>query len=363
MGGWPPGARREEGSMPGKACAIWVNYNSMRFISLALESLDSIASQDYADVEVIVVDNGSSDGSIDVIEERLASTTRPHRVIRLGRNTGFANAVNEGFEAAVREGCSYVVLVNNDAVLEPHAFTEMLEYLEQHPRVGGVSGVLVNPATGRVDAAGGVLIDNGLFAGRWTGGDPAAIPRHPVHISFVDGALAALRVEAVRRAGYRGKPFIPDTFAYCDDNLLSFAMWSSGYSSVALPRILGRHARSTTFGRRATLGLYLSYRCIAMHAHGYMPLPTRLYLQALTAKRALIMPIARRDPHLATLIIRAWRDGKKLAKKHREYLSRIKWEAIPKYRLTTAEKLAALIAYNRIRYDWSRYDNQHRAPD
>ncbi|BDR92686.1 glycosyltransferase [Vulcanisaeta souniana] len=85
-----------------KASVVWLNYNSMRFIDIAIKSLDSFLNLDFDGYELIVVDNTSTDGSFErikkFIEEKRPSGVRV-RVIRNERNLGYAGGMNVGWEA------------------------------------------------------------------------------------------------------------------------------------------------------------------------------------------------------------------------------------------------------------------------
>jgi len=84
-----------------KVSILWVNYNSMNFINLALRSLQALADLDYPNYEVIVVDNGSTDGSYNIIKS--FSERKRFKLIRLEKNTGFTGGNNITFRARNRE--------------------------------------------------------------------------------------------------------------------------------------------------------------------------------------------------------------------------------------------------------------------
>src|SRR3954453_23907494 len=80
-----------------------------------LRCLASLAAVEHAPLEMIVVDNGSSDGSPEAVEAGFPSAV----VIRMGRNAGFSGGVNAGIEAGIERGADAVLLLNNDMVVEP----------------------------------------------------------------------------------------------------------------------------------------------------------------------------------------------------------------------------------------------------
>ena len=105
-----------------KASLIWLNYNSLGFMDIALKSIESVLNLDFDDYEVIVVDNASSDGSFEKIKE-IAEEKRPSgvrvRFVRSDVNRGYAGGMNLGWEARDSEA-KYVVclLYTSDAADE-----------------------------------------------------------------------------------------------------------------------------------------------------------------------------------------------------------------------------------------------------
>ncbi|HEY3729570.1 MAG TPA: glycosyltransferase family 2 protein [Solirubrobacteraceae bacterium] len=128
------------------------NWNGLRWLPACLESL---AAQELAPAEVIVVDNGSGDASL----EYLRSEHPEVRVIEMGSNTGFAVAANRGLEAA---GGELVALVNTDVVLEPDWLRRMAGALAANPQAASVTGKMLDLADRRyVYDAGDVLRRDG----------------------------------------------------------------------------------------------------------------------------------------------------------------------------------------------------------
>ncbi len=102
------------------------NWNGIKFIEICL---NSVLASDFDSFEVIVVDNGSTDGSREIVEKQYPSI----RLVRLMRNLGFARACNEGIHCAEGE-C--IVLLNNDVEVKTDWLRQLVEGMERHPECG-----------------------------------------------------------------------------------------------------------------------------------------------------------------------------------------------------------------------------------
>ena len=101
------------------------NFNGKKYLK---ECLDSLRKQDYLYFEVILVDNGSEDGSVEWTKENYPEV----RVIVLKENTGFCGGVNAGIRESKSE---YVLLLNNDTIVFPEFITELVHAIERAPDI------------------------------------------------------------------------------------------------------------------------------------------------------------------------------------------------------------------------------------
>jgi glycosyltransferase involved in cell wall biosynthesis len=109
---------------------VTISFNQARFLE---RTIRSVLDQDYPDVEYIVVDPGSTDGSLDIIESHRAHFAK----VLLEPDRGAADGLNKGFALASGE---YLGFLNSDDVLLPGALSQAVRYLQDHPRVDVVSG-------------------------------------------------------------------------------------------------------------------------------------------------------------------------------------------------------------------------------
>jgi GT2 family glycosyltransferase len=296
-----------------KVSIIWLNHNSMKILPLVLQSLESIANLDYPSdrYELIVVDNGSTDGSFERVREFLEKKTNLRKkVIKLGKNLGFTGGNNVGFMARDRES-KYVLLLNNDAVLLEHGLKTLVEYAESFERLGGLQGVILQYGTRLIDSAGD-YVDELLRPCR-LGADHEFpwILRKPVYVTFTTGAVALYDVGAVLKC-VGNKLFLDELFVYYDDVVLGLMMWSCGFSSISIPKIVAYHARGSTFRRKGSFGVYFFERnriAIALISN------TRYkHMVFLHAARNIVTAMLKTELDVSKIETRALADGLELGK-------------------------------------------------
>ncbi|MHB8572801.1 MAG: glycosyltransferase family 2 protein [Candidatus Dormibacteria bacterium] len=122
-------------AVPLRVTAVVVNYNARPFLERCLRAL--LAQRDV-DLQVIVVDNASEDGSVEMVREQFP---RVH-LVASPQNLGLAGGTNRGFEDATGD---YLATMNMDVEPEPDALARMAAHLRDHPEVGAVGPHLLNP--------------------------------------------------------------------------------------------------------------------------------------------------------------------------------------------------------------------------
>ncbi|MEM4977302.1 MAG: glycosyltransferase family 2 protein [Desulfurococcaceae archaeon] len=241
---------------------IWLNYNSMKILDLVMESLKSIVEFDYPQdrYELIIVDNGSTDGSFEKIKDFIErKNSLKKKVIKLNKNLGFTGGNNVGFKARDKAS-KYIVLVNNDAIPFKESLSIMVEYAEQY-NVGGLNGIILrHEEKSLIDTAGGFL-DELLFSYTLGFRKPAPwIFKKPIFITYADGAYSLFNVNAILKTTGE-KLFFDEFFGYGDDNVLGLLLWNNNYKVISIPKPVAYHQRSSTFGRGVNeLPHYLGFR-------------------------------------------------------------------------------------------------------
>jgi GT2 family glycosyltransferase len=198
------------------------NWNGVRWLP---GCLDSLAAQTLQPSEVIVVDNGSSDGSLELLH------SRDVRALELGRNTGFAFAANRGMEAA---SASFVALVNTDVELESEWLERMARTLEREPRAASVACKMLDLSDRtRVYDAGDILRRDGVCEQRGRFRTDDGRYDSPGDMFAACAGAALYRREAMLAVGGFDERF----FAYLEDVDLGLRLRLAGWTCRYEPAV------------------------------------------------------------------------------------------------------------------------------
>ncbi len=200
--------------------------------------LDSLRRQTYPHVEVIVADNGSTDGSL----ELLARDYPEVRVLALGENRGFAGACNAGIRAAQGE---FVALLNNDTEAAPCWLEEIVAAFERHPETGLVaSKMLLFDRRDTFHTAGDFYRVNGIPGNRGVWQKNVGQYDHEEYVFSACGGSAAYRRAMLDQIGLLDEEF----FYSCEDLDLAWRAQLAGWRCVYAPRAVVYHKLSATGG-------------------------------------------------------------------------------------------------------------------
>lgn len=191
---------------------VLLTYNSKREAQCCLRSLQRLA---YPNYRIIVVDNGSSDGTEAMLRNEFASLV----TIQTGENLGYTGGNNRGINYALSQNADYVLVLNPDTVLvNPHFIDEMVAHMETHPEVGIAGPRVFGPETGSVQNT--VLFTPGLWRNivHWV---RYRINPHFAHLSgdrimdaeVLNGVCILIRASCLRQIGL----FDPNIFMYIED--------------------------------------------------------------------------------------------------------------------------------------------------
>jgi len=226
---------------PVEAAAIVVNHNGLGYVEEAVESL---VEQDLPGLEVLLVDNGSADGSADLVEGRFRDRVR---VLRAGRNLGFGAGNNLGIRES---GGRYVIVLNSDAVAAPGFARELVAAAESSADVGMVAAkVLEHSRRDVIDTVGHLIYPDGLNRGRGRLERDSGQYDGCADPLFPSGAAALYRRAMLDEIGGFDESF----FLYGEDADLGLRGRRAGWQCRLAPRAVAYHRYSRTAGAYSSL--------------------------------------------------------------------------------------------------------------
>ncbi|MDQ6705801.1 MAG: glycosyltransferase, partial [Acidobacteriota bacterium] len=226
---------------------IVVNWNRKLLLRACLAS---VHEQTRPAEQVIVVDNGSTDGSVEMVRIEFPGVS----VICNTNNRGFCAANNQGIAAARGD---LVALLNNDAEADAHWLAALERVFAGQPEVGmAASKILVYEDPRRIDKAGHLIYPDGQNRGRGTGAVDRGQFDRVEEVLWPDGCAAMYRKSMLDRIG----GFDEDFFAYGDDAELGLRARIAGWKCVYTPHAVVRHHRASSFGLKSARRLKLIER-------------------------------------------------------------------------------------------------------
>jgi GT2 family glycosyltransferase len=215
---------------------IVLNWNGKRFLD---ECLSSLRAQTYKDFEVILVDNGSNDGSVEFIKDKYGELVT---LIENERNLGFATGNNQGIRAAKGD---YILLLNNDTRVDPRWMEELVKVAEKDRTIGMcASKILCYDDPRVIDNVGHLLYRDGLNRGRGRLEKDVGQYEEIEEVLFPSGCAALYRREMLEEIGL----FDDDFFAYGDDTDLGLRGRWAGWRCLYVPQAVVYHKYSGSTG-------------------------------------------------------------------------------------------------------------------
>lgn len=254
---------------------IVVNWNGKAYVG---ECLKSLRSQTFLDFELIVVDNGSTDGSVEIVRSLFPDCL----IIRNTRNYGFARGNNQGIEKAKGR---YIALLNNDAEAESHWLEELVKVAEEDQRIGMLASKIYLYGSGKViDNVGHLIYRDGLNRGRGRLEVDQGQFDEIEEVLFPSGCAALYRREMLEEVGL----FDEDFFAYGDDTDLGLKGRLAGWKCLYVPQAIVYHQYSQSSGSYSPLKAFYVERNRVWIAVKYFPLPILLKSPFYTLLRFLL---------------------------------------------------------------------------
>jgi GT2 family glycosyltransferase len=245
-------------------------------VELTLECLASLRRQDYANLDILVVDNVSQDGTVAAVRAAYPEI----EVISTSDNLGYAGGNNVGMDLALKQGADLIFLVNNDTLLDRTCISTLVRTLQSYPCTGIVGpmvytwddGAIISSAGGQVDWRYADAINAGMGEV-----DRGQYPARPV--DFINGCGLMITRPAIERAGLLD----PDYFMYWEETDWCQRVRRAGFEIRFEPDAWMKHKASIQVEELGPTTLYYMTRNRLLFFARHTP----LRLKPLTLARAL----------------------------------------------------------------------------
>jgi GT2 family glycosyltransferase len=225
--------RQESNKEVYRVAIIIVNWNGKRYLETCLPT---VFAQDYQDFTVYLVDNASTDGSVEMVRRRFPQI----RLIQNETNLGFCAANNLGIMATKAE---FVATLNNDTELEPAWLGQLVEAMKSDPKIGMcASKMMLTDRRDMIESAGIVVDRAGIAWGLESGHIDNSGAATPIPVFGASAGAALYRRSMLLEVGL----FDEDLFAYLDDADLAWRGQWADWSCVYVPTAVVYHAHSAT---------------------------------------------------------------------------------------------------------------------
>ncbi len=221
--------RKDEERIPALSIVL-VGWNNKAYLDPCLKSLYEFEMKNTFDV--IVVDNGSTDGSQQMLAEKYPQVT----IIQNPGNVGLGKASNQGIEATAGR---YILLLNNDTIVNGPSFDAMVDFLDKNPKTGAVGGKLLNP-DGTIQAGYNYFssLYQELLVATRVGefirpGYPAVMDANQIKsVDWLGSACLMVRRSALDKVGLLDEGY----FIYGDEADLQYRLKKAGWEVHFLPQ-------------------------------------------------------------------------------------------------------------------------------
>lgn len=207
---------------------IIINWNGISDLKDLLPSLKKVK---YKNFETIIVDHGSTDGSIEYVKKNYPKI----KLLEKKKNLGFALGNNVGVKEAKGE---YILLLNNDTIVKPDFLTNLVDFIESDSKIGVVQPKIIFADSKKLQSAGTYLTNTGFLYHVGFDKDPnLAKYNKRKEIFSANGACMLIKREVIKKVGLFDKDF----FLYFEETDFCWRVWLTGYTIKYVPEAVIYH--------------------------------------------------------------------------------------------------------------------------
>lgn len=241
-----------------KPVVVVPNWNGDDHLKACLQSLRAQTLQPH----IIVVDNGSKDTSLSIIEQFTNI-----ELIKHSTNKGYAGGVNPGFKRAIELKAKYVAPFNNDAIAHKDWLKYLVAFLDRHENYGIAACKLMTADGKKLDSTGDYYTNWGLPYPRGRGESNTSKYDHQTDIFAASGGASLYRVSMLQQIGLLDE----DYFAYYEDVDLSFRAQLAGWKVAYVPASEAYHQISATTSKIPGFATYQTVKNLPLLLHKNVP--------------------------------------------------------------------------------------------
>ncbi|MCC7352761.1 MAG: glycosyltransferase family 2 protein [Anaerolineae bacterium] len=238
--------------MTSEVAVVVLNWHNAPDTVTCLRSLEHLNGTDHS---IVAVDNGSTDGSAQVIREAFPDLL----LLETGKNLGYAGGNNFGIRYALEHGARYVCILNNDVTVAPGFLTPMLAAFHQRAAAGVVTPLIAEMAAqAKTWELGNAINRQTGMVSRLHGGEPVSVLQAlaPFAVDVASGAAMLVRREVFEHVGLLDEAF----FLYYEETDWCTTVRRAGYEILAVPASVVWHKVSATVGQASPLTDYYMLR-------------------------------------------------------------------------------------------------------
>ncbi|XLQ20399.1 MAG: glycosyltransferase family 2 protein [Candidatus Moraniibacteriota bacterium] len=224
-----------------KNAIIIVNYNKEELLE---KCLASVFLMNHDNFDVIVVDNGSEDSSIQIMQEKFEDVM----VVAMGYNSGFCKANNVGIQKAIDKGSENIILLNNDTEVAPKFLTELIDGIDKNKSIEMVAPkVLFYNEKNKIDSTGLQISSDGMAVNRLLN-EQSKMANEKCEVFCPTGAAALFTARLLNDIKQDGMFFDEDYEYYFEDLDMGWRARLRGWRCMYMPEAVVYHHKNATSG-------------------------------------------------------------------------------------------------------------------